>query len=174
VLLLPVSPWLFATIIPLSLTAFQTMRGFSLLGTLPGLIPPLPISVPMVFVLTLFFKGQYPQWRAAQAAGKSALGSFLTQQVLPSLPLALGLIVVALLVGFQDLYWPLVVGTSAASRTMATTFLFLRGNLGVAPQSMLSAAVTLFELPLSVVFFLILGVMQCLYLDRLALTTSAQ
>jgi len=171
-LLLPVCPWLFITVGPLSLAAFQNLRGFGLLGTMLGLIPPLPLSVPMVFVLTLFFKGQASARRAAQAGGKSGSGSFLTQLVLPSLPLAVLLYVVALLVGFQDLLWPALAGTSAATRTMVTTFLLLHAGGGISGQPMLSAAITLFELPLSIAFFLVLGIVQILFLDRLALTTS--
>jgi hypothetical protein len=171
-LLLPVSPWLFVTMGPLSLAAFQTLRGFNLLGTLPGLIPPLPLSVPMVFVLTLFFRGQTARTRAAQAGGASAPASFLSGLLLPSLPLALLLLAFALMAGFQDLYWPAIAGTTAASRTMATTFLFLRTAAGADSQAMLSAAITLFEMPLSVVFFVVLGAFQMLYLDRLTLTSG--
>jgi len=57
-LLLPISPWLFVTAIPLSLVAFQRLHEMHAVNTLISLIPPPPISVPMIFVLTLFFKVQ--------------------------------------------------------------------------------------------------------------------
>jgi ABC-type sugar transport system permease subunit len=106
-LLLPFSPWLFVTAGPLSISFFEARRAAGLLNTLLALIPPVVLSVPMLFVLTLFFKGQVPQVRAARAEGRSPVGAFFLRLILPSLPLVALLACFSLLVSGQNLMWQL-------------------------------------------------------------------
>ena len=170
-LLLPFSPWLFVTIGPLSIAAFELLRGAGLLDTMVGLTIPMIFSVPFLFILTLFFKGQEPKWHAALATGRSPVSAFFGQVVLPSLPLVLLLACVSFLAGVQGLLWPLTVTRRPETWTASVALLSM---LSLYAQSwpVLAAAVTVFGLPTFVFFFLAFGLFQALYLDRLALVTQ--
>jgi len=170
-LLLLFSPWLFVTVGPLSIVAYQNLQQARMLNTLAALTPPIVLSVPMLFILTLFFKGQEPKWRAAQAEGQGAK-IFFTKLILPSLPLVALLASAAFLIGLQDLLWPSVASNTLTTMTLSTMLLRLRAGLTTG-WPMLAAAITLFELPTFAFFFLVLGALQFLYLDRLALVTHS-
>jgi ABC-type sugar transport system permease subunit len=147
-LLLPFSPWLFVGAGPLSLVAYQRLAELGLLNTPFALIPPLALSVPMLFVLSLFFRGQAPRWRGAVAAGESEALAFLRHLVLPSLPLAALLAAAGLLVSANDLLWPLIVGVDESVATLSTALARLAG--GYATQwPLLGAAITRAVLPLA-------------------------
>ncbi len=167
-LLLPISPWLFVTIVPLSLVAFQNLHAMGAINTFIALIPPMPLSVPMIFVLTLFFKGQEIHWRSARVSGQSAAAATWSQLILPSLPLVLLVTAIALLVGLQEFYWPLVMASDRATMPFPVTLFSLVSQRVGWP--VVAAGVTLFETPVFVLFFIVLGALQCLYVDRLALT----
>ncbi|MBU0494747.1 MAG: hypothetical protein KKA73_15300 [Chloroflexi bacterium] len=171
-LLLPFSPWLFAGVGPLNVAAYAIVmqaRDLPLLVKLA--LPGLLLVVPMLFVLTLFFKGQARHYRAARAAGASAVGAFLRKLILPSLPLLVGLLALALLIHVQDMSWAFLVARKPAEMTMSVVLVQLRGAFATQP-ALLMAAMTLFGLPVFIIAFLILGGLQALYLDRLALSTD--
>ncbi len=172
-LLLPFSPWLFVTVGPLSIVAFGKLRNADALGTVAALVPPIVLSVPALFVLTWFFKGREPQWRAAQAEGQSPLRTFFTELVRPSLPLVLLLACVSLLVGLQDLLWPLVVARGPETLTVNLALMQLRSSVDLS-WPMLAAAVVRLGLPAFLFFFLAFGLIQALYLDRLARVTRSR
>jgi len=172
-LLLPFSPWLFVTVGPLSIVALEKLRDAGAMGTAAGLSPPIVLSVPALFILTLFFKGQEPKWRAAQSEGRSAVSGFFTHLILPSLPLVLLLTCVSFLVGLQDLLWPLIAGTGPEAFTANVALLYLRGSAGPS-WPVLAAAIVRLGLPAFLFFFLVFGLFQALYLDRLALVTRAR
>lgn len=169
-LLLPFGPWLFVTVGPLSIAAFQSLGNAGRLNTFTALLSPILLSVPALFILTLFFKGQEPRWSAAQAEGESAVGTFFSKLVVPSLPLVALLACVSFLVGLQGLLWPFIVAAAQENYTANVSLLVLR-NLPAPSWPMLAAGLTLFGLPAFVFFFLIFGLFQSLYLDRLALVT---
>jgi ABC-type glycerol-3-phosphate transport system permease component len=171
-LLLPFSPWLFVTVWPLAIAFFEIWTKAGLKGTWAGLLPPIALSVPVLFILTLFFKGQEPKWRAARAGNGSPIGVFLRTLILPALPLAAFLACVSLLLSMQDFLWPLVV--TATSIDLAPVSIYLAriaGLYGQEPQ-LIAAANIGFELPVFVFFFLAFGLLQVFYLDRLALTNE--
>lgn len=170
-LLLLFSPWLFVTTGPLSIAAFETARSVGLLNTRIGLAFPAVFSIPALFILTLFFKGQEPKWCATQAESKSGASAFFSKLILPSLPLVLLLACVSLLINLQSLLWPLIATANAENFTFNLALLFLR-NSPIPSWPILAAGLTLFELPTFVFFFLAFGLFQTLYLDRLALVTS--
>ncbi|MBN1992907.1 MAG: hypothetical protein JW953_09385 [Anaerolineae bacterium] len=168
-LLLLFSPWLFVTIGPLSLPAFEGARQVGTLDTFIGLIPPILISVPILFILTLFFKGQAPGWQAARAEGRSAAGAFFKKLVLPSLPLVALLIFVALFIGLQETLWPLLVTRGPEHGPITTALLRLQGQFST-HTPLMAAAVTLFWLLFSLLFLLIFWVFQIFYLEKLSLS----
>jgi ABC-type sugar transport system permease subunit/ABC-type maltose transport system permease subunit len=169
-LLLPFSPWLFVTISSLSIVAYRGLADAGRLDTFSALSPPIILSVPMLFILTLFFKGQEPKWRAVQAEGRSAVSAFFTRVILPSLPLVALLACASLLVDMQDMLWPLLAVSSPQNYTINLALLSLYLQMGRALPTV-AAAVTLFGLPTFVFFFLAFGVLQSFYMDRLALAT---
>jgi ABC-type sugar transport system permease subunit len=167
-LLLPFSPWLFVTVGLLSVAAFEARRSAGLLNTMAGLASPIILSVPALFILTLFFKGQEPKWRAARAKGQAPAGAFFTRLILPSLPLALLLACASLLVAMQGLLWPLLITSSRENFTAPLALLFFRMQMG-SSWPVLAAGLTLFGLPAFAFFFVAFGLLQSLYADRLAL-----
>jgi ABC-type sugar transport system permease subunit len=168
-LLLFFAPWLFVTVAPLSIVAFQARAEADTLGTIGGLVSPIILSVPMLFILTLFFKGQEPRWRAVQAEGSPPVNAFFTQLILPSLPLLVLLASLSFLTNMHDLFWPLVTGMNRESYNANMVLLMLRG-LYASPLSLLTGLITILGVPAFLFFFVIFGLVQALYLDRLALT----
>lgn len=172
-LLLLFSPWLLVTAGPLGIT-FLLARldaGVSM-DTLWVLISPMLINVPMLFILTLFFKGQSPKWREAQAEGQSSIDAFFRQLILPSLPLVVLLVCFSLLFSMQDLLWPLLVARRPTAHSVPLALLYLTGAGDVSQWPVLMAGIVFFGLPLAVFFFLAFGLIQVLYLDRLALVAG--
>jgi ABC-type glycerol-3-phosphate transport system permease component len=123
----------------------------------------------MLFILTLFFKGQEPRWRAAQAEGIPPVNAFFTQLILPSLPLLVLLASLSFLANMQDLFWPLLAGMDPESYNANMVLLMLRGMFA-SPLSLLAGLITILGVPVFLFFFVVVGLIQTLYLDRLALT----
>ena len=168
-LLLPFSPWLFVTAGPLSITFFLVWRAAGLLDTLWGLIPPIIVSVPMLFILTMFFKGQVAKLPAARAEGQSPAGAFFKHVILPSLPLVVLLASASLLFSMQDLMWQLAIprrpeGSPANVAMLRSAMAFAAND-----WPSLMAGVVLFGLSPALFFFPVFGLLQVLYMDRLAL-----
>jgi len=169
-LLLPFSPGLFVGVGPLSIVTFQAVRSAHLLNTLLGLAPPMLVSVPMIFVLTLFFKGREPHWRAARGAGQSGARVFLSQLVLPSLPLVALLACASFLFATQDVLWPLIVSNKPELMTASESLLQLRGD--IQGTDAVVVASTAFGIPAFLIYFVVFGAFQMSYLDRLILRTG--
>lgn len=171
-LLLAFSPWLFITLLPLSLVSFIAARESGTLNTFAGLIPPILFSVPILFILTIFFKGQAPHWQTASANNESSKANvFFKHLILPSLPLVGVLLLFLLLIGWQNVFWPLLVSSDREYHTLGVALLQLMG-MYTTRSGLLAAAVTLFIVPISSFFFATLILFQILYLDRLVLYTD--
>ncbi len=171
-LLLPFSPWLFVTLGPLTLPWVLALQRAGLWGTLAVWLPTLSFSVPMLFVLTLFFKGRAARWRAARASGRSALSALAGELLWPSWPLALFLALLALLVQTQDLEWPLVAAREPISFTGNLALMWLRGQYFAQPTAapVFGAAIVRFLLPGFLFFSVAFGILHILYLDHVVLT----
>jgi hypothetical protein len=164
--LLPFSPWLFVTIGPLSLAAFMSLRQAGQFSTTFALLTPIWVSVPMLFVLTLFFKGAARRWQAARTEGVSAMGAFFGKVIGPSIPLALLLGGLGLLVSSQELLWSAIASTRQI--TVNVGIAKVLGQLGTTPAA-LAAGIRLAVLPTFALGFVVLAVLELLYVDRLAL-----
>jgi geranylgeranyl reductase family protein len=158
-LLLLFSPWLFVSLRPLSAAIFQGMAAARNFNSFFALIPPIWLNVPMLFILTLFFKGQAP--RRETASSTSSL-------ILPSLPLTALLFCAALWVGGQDLWWPLIAGRGPQFYTAQTALTFVAAQFFTASGPM-AAGLVLFSLPSFLFFFLVFSLFQVFYLERLRL-----
>ncbi|MBN6052279.1 sugar ABC transporter permease, partial [Nonomuraea sp. RK-328] len=157
-LLLLFAPWLFVGAGPLAVAGWTDIRNMGLIDTFVALVPPVLVSVPCLFLLTLLCKG------LAERSG----GDFVGGVVRPSLPMAGILVVVVTLLNGQDLLWPLLVAHDPSLYTApATQFLQLR-QYGGWPSAGLST-----PLPVVLVALLAAGAAQVLYLHRLALRAGA-
>ncbi|MEV0200622.1 hypothetical protein [Nonomuraea sp. NPDC050691] len=157
-LLLLFAPWLFVGVGPLSVAGWTDMRNLGLIDTFLALVPPVLVSVPCLFLLTLLCKG------LAERSG----GDFVGGVVRPSLPMAGILAVVVTLLNGQDLLWPLLVAHDPGLATApATQYLQLR-QYGGWPSAGLST-----PLPVILAALLAAGAAQVLYLHRLALRAGA-
>jgi ABC-type glycerol-3-phosphate transport system permease component len=168
-LLLLFSPWLFVTLLPLSLVSVMAAKEMGTLNTFVGLISPILFSVPTLFILTVFFMGQAPHWQRASTDSESSKSIvFFRHLVLPSLPLVGVLLLFLLFISWQDIFWPLVVNTQQEYYPLSVTLLRLldipRGGIGI-----LAAAIILFIVPISFFYYVALILFQMLYLDRLVL-----
>ncbi len=168
-LLLPFSPWLFVTILPLSLPFFMQMREAGKLDSLSALINPMSLNVPLLFILTLFFKGQSARWRVSQAEGDDGAGGFLRHLILPSLPLLGLLILFSLFCEGQGIVWPLLVAQSPEQFTLGLHLLFNFGSGALPAPGAMAAATLSLALPLALLFLAGLALFQVFYLDRLSL-----
>jgi ABC-type sugar transport system permease subunit len=170
-LLLPFSPWLFVTVGPLSVAEFTSLRQAGQLNNMARLAPPLLLSVPMLFVLALFFRSRYARWQSSRAGGQSAVGAFLRQVVAPSIPLALLVGVVGMLVNNQELLWPLLVASKPELYTGNVALALQLGQLS-ARRAALAGGVMSVVLPGALLGLVALGVLQVAYVGRLALRTG--
>jgi ABC-type sugar transport system permease subunit len=165
-LLLPFAPWLFVTPLLLGIANFEQLRATGGLNRYGALIPPPTMTVALLFILTLGFKGQALARRAARDAGQQQ--GFLVSVIGPSLPLALLLALAAVVLEAQELFWPLLV---ASSNTLWTVPVALVQALsrGATDVPSLAALLWRYALPGGIVVMLLLVVAQIFYVERLAL-----
>lgn len=160
-LLLPFAPWLFAGIGPTALANFLDATEAETVNTFVGLIPPGWLSIPALFVFTVYFRGQAGRWNdlaASRGAGWALHGTWL-----PALPL-LGLVGGATwLVRAQDIGWSFVVAYDEEHMTGPLWVVqgLARLDLDAVQQAL--------PLPAVVLFAAALGAAQIWYLDRLSL-----
>ncbi len=169
-LLLPFSPWLFTGLAPFSVIMFKVYSQMGLWGNTATLIQPLAISVPMLVVLTLFFKGQEKAFRDDQALGMSGVKAFFVHYVFPSLPLAVLLVIAGVFASMLDFFWSLVFASQKLF-TVNTIILFIR-QTNSASVPALAVFVLLALIPAFLVAFLAFGVFQIFYVDRLSLSAG--
>jgi ABC-type sugar transport system permease subunit len=164
-LLLPFAPWLLVGSGPL-LWGRYIDGGDARFGTPLGLIQPVWVAVPALFVTTLLLRGQVSRWR--ERPGQDVVRSLL----LPVAPMVVLLVGVTWLLQTQDLWWQEIAGSSADHR--ATTFpvrgyesYFAAGlRPGLPPVGVILPLVLLIPL------FLAAVAAQLGYLDRVAVRTG--
>ncbi|MEZ4868079.1 MAG: hypothetical protein R3C14_42515 [Caldilineaceae bacterium] len=170
-LLLLFSPWLFTTVLPLSQAFFEQRRQWGLLNTLSGAIHPILVNVPILFLLTLFYKGCEQRYRENQIGHDQAAGrtlTFFSAVLLPSLPLVLLAGSVLWLIMLQDLYWPVLASSAIENFSWSQMLYRQQGN----DFANITSSIRAFQLPLSGITVLVLGVYQLFFLDRLTATTA--
>jgi hypothetical protein len=136
------------------------------LNTFAGLVPPVLLSVPALFVLAVLFRGQERRWRELAASGTRPGSGFL-RALAPALPMVALVGLATWLVQAQSLWWPLLV---ASEQRLWTGPVWLMQQLGAFSQPPDAIAIGL-PLPMTgvVILAVIVGVAQVLYLDRLAI-----
>jgi hypothetical protein len=164
-LLLPFSPWLLVGTGPLAIAFFQRVRVAGLLGTFPALVPPVALSVPILFILTLFFRGRFAHWQTRRAEGNGDTSAFLQAVIAPSLPLALLLGLGAVFAGAGELLWPLLMSVRPDTFPVSVALAQIGGQAPGEPA--VAGALVRLGLPLVLGFFVLFVLAQVLYLDRL-------
>jgi hypothetical protein len=149
-LLLPFAPWLFVSIGPLFVARYEPNQRA---GTLFGMVPPVLLVVPALFLFTLLFRGL-----ARRPVG-------YRRTIMPALPMLALAGGATWLLQSQSLLWGLLV-TGFGPRGhddegMLATFVGEGAALDLVPPAGVVLA-----------FAVALGVLQPYYLDRLAIRTG--
>lgn len=167
-LLMPFAPWLFVGVTSLSIDFFMSAREAGDLDTDGVLRPPILVSIVSLVILAVLCRGQSERWQQDVTAGAPEGPAFFRTVVLPTLPLAGFLFVVATLFNAQDLLWPLLVSLSPENATTPLALLIANNELGVGDFSVASAT------PLLAVVLcgLAVAAAQALHLDRMVATTG--
>lgn len=167
-LLILFSPWFFVLTGPLMGTFLIRLQKADLFNTLGAVAGPFWISVPILVILTLFFKGRQQAYQDAINASGTQVGAFFRQVIVPALPLALLLGLGAWLIRMQRLQWPLTVASDPELFTAPVSLLFLAFQYG-ASFAGLGSQIALFAIPVGLFFLIAFEIFQIVYLDRLAL-----
>jgi ABC-type sugar transport system permease subunit len=164
VLLLPFAPWLFVGIGPLAIAKWNAAREAELLNTFIGLIPPVAIAIPALFVFTLLFKGQARRQQELLADGVPVRESYL-RTLLPTLPMIVLVGGFTWLLQAQDLLWPLLVANERDYYTGPLTLLLSMREFATTEAPIFLGL----SIPVVLISAAVLAVGQVLYLDRLAI-----
>ncbi len=159
-MLLLFSPWLFITVAPLMAPLLLGLVDAKRVDQFTALLTPFALSVPLLLVLTLFFKVH---------TSRSPAPSF-SQLMLRSLPLTLGGAAVLFFVHLNEFTWPYMVVRSP--ETLPLTMLLPRLAQTATKTQALASLIVLFWLPMAVVFFIVFGAWLALYGGRLEITTD--
>jgi ABC-type sugar transport system permease subunit len=171
-LLLPFAPWLLVGLGPLSPAMYVAAQEGGLVDTFAGLVPPVLLSVPALFVLTALFRGQERRWHELAAEAAPGQGTGFLRALLPALPMVVLIGLATWLVQAQGILWPLL---TAVTPEFATGPLVLWQQLNTIQASPDAVAIGLpFPLAGVVTFVAIFGVAQVLYLDRVAIRVGRE
>jgi ABC-type glycerol-3-phosphate transport system permease component len=164
-LLLPFAPWLFVGLAPLAIAKWDAVREADQLNTFIGMIPPVGIAIPALFVFTLLFKGQARRREEMLASGMSS-GDAGVRAYLPALPMLVLVGGFSWLVQSLDIFWPLLVASDPDHFTGPMVMLQAMTQFSTQDGPPIFLA-----LPVAAVLVsaLVLAAGQVLYLDRIAI-----
>jgi hypothetical protein len=175
-LLLPFAPWLFVGIMPLVPHAIAGLIDRGGADGFVNLIPPVWLSIPALFLTTLFFRGQNLRRAAAPGEAPGGWGA-PGQPVRPSGALLRGLPLIGALfvlawVGYANNYgWQYV--ASGSEKNVTAIAGALRASQAYFRNPDAHLGIGLASLPPLVVLVLAgLIALQLLYLDRLVITSG--
>jgi hypothetical protein len=166
-LLLPFAPWLFVSVGPLVVAKYEVVRQAAWFDSFAALIPPVWLVIPALFLFTLLFKG-LERRRSAPIAGGTAPSDATIRTVLAALPMLALVAGATWLIQAQSLLWPLTVGVDVEDVTGPTLLVRQLTLLYGVGGDQLGIGLVL-PIPAIVIFAVALGLLQVLYLDRLAL-----
>jgi ABC-type sugar transport system permease subunit len=158
-LLLLFAPWLFVRVLLVLPGISRTLFDFKIFNTLTGFALPYLVNIPVLFILTLFFRGQ-----AHQATEKEKQPKFFKTFILPSIPLTLFCIVLSVMFIQQDLLWPMATNTMMLSTYFRRIRMTLGANIGSVGNLLWLLRILSFILS-----FIILAVFQIFYFPRLGI-----
>lgn len=161
-LLMLFAPWLFVTAAAVSTELVRSLAEHNDYDTWWGLIPPILVSVPALFLFTMFSDGQAAKYRAGA-------GPFTRVVVIPALPLIALVAIVLILLGSVDVLWPILAGRGPNTATGSMHLLDMRGRYYSTSPSFTDMALAA---PFGVLALIGLALLHVTYLDRLALRTA--
>lgn len=167
-LLLLFAPWLFVTEILLIPGMTFTLLNLGLVNQFTGLALAYLINLPMLVVLTLFFRGQSQKL----AADKEKIG-FFKVYILPSLPLAAICVVVGIMAIQQDMVWSAAVLSAPNQMFLPVLFRRLR-VMAIGDMSGLGGLMLLLRIPAFILSLLIFGAFQLFYFPRLGIKSGKE
>jgi ABC-type sugar transport system permease subunit len=162
-LLVPFGLFLFVGIGPLALRAYANGQVAGRLNTFVGLIPPVWVALPALFVLALMLRGQALRGEALRQEGRTVPAVRL---LLPVLPMVGIVFVVTWVAQAQDLIWPLV--SAADQKYLTGPIMLVRFVHAISGRDQIPYSVAL---PVAVFMLLFLAAVaaQLAYFDRIAL-----
>ncbi|MFI7678080.1 hypothetical protein [Actinophytocola sp. NPDC049390] len=166
-LLMPFAPWLFVGVAPLGVEFFMTLRDDGEFGE-GAVFPPILVSLVSLLVLAVLCRGQAERWQQRTAAGAPAVGSFFRTVVLPTLPVAVLLLVVTAFVNAQDLFWSLLTTRTPEDGSAPLVLYMVNSSLTARDFSVASTT----PLVAVVLGFVVLAALQALHLDRMTATVG--
>lgn len=167
-LLMLFAPWLFVGTAPLSIEFFTSLRDEGELNSEAALFPPILVAIVPLVIMAVLCRGQAERWQQQVSAGAPAGGAFFRVVVLPTLPLAGLLVVVAVFVHAQDLFWPLLVAADPENGTAPLMLVRVQNAYTTGEFSVASAT----PLLAVVLGFVALVAVQLLHLDRMTATVG--
>lgn len=165
-LLLPFAPWLLVGTAPLAVARFDTARSMGLVNSFLGLVPPVWLVVPALFIFTLLAAGQAEQRQAMLSDGVPPSAA-TRRTLLPALPMLALVAGATWLWQSQDALWPLLVATDTTYYT-GPVQAFVQLAQQTAGRGSTSLAGVL-PIPILVIAIVALAALQLLHLDRLSI-----
>lgn len=164
-LLLLFAPWLLVGLLPLLGQYYMLSLRLGLLSSWLSFFSPIIVNVPLIFLFTLFFKGQ--------ACNERADAGFFERFIRPSWPLLLASAVVLFLLGWRSVVWNFITAHSSEHWNIQTAQLaaFLRGGKPASVVQLLIDHFVKLELPISIVAALCLSLLSN-KLQRLAVRSG--
>jgi len=163
-LLLLFAPWLFIRPMLYLPGMLPMLLELGLNDSFIGFALPYILNIPMLFVLTLFFRGQAHKYTENNQEVK-----FFRDYVLASLPLAIICIVFSVVTIQQDLIWSTVILSDPTKWMLSNLFNRLRA-INIAGIGEYVTFVTLVRIPAVVLGFIVLGAYQVFYLPKLGIS----
>lgn len=158
-LLMLFAPWLFVSVLLYLPGMTGMLLELDLFNNLAGYALPYLLNIPILFILTLFFRGQHQK-----ADREDESGNFFKTYVLPSIPLTLFCLVLSVMFIQQDLIWSYATTTNI----LPAYFLRLRATLGINIGGF-GGLMWLLRIPAFIVTLIIFGGFQVLYFPRLGI-----
>lgn len=167
-LLLLFAPWLFVSVTLLLPGLTKTIMNMGLFNTVFGLGFPFLINIPMLFILTAFFKRTN-----AKSTGGNSIGSFFRELFIPSLPLTALCLVGGLLSIQQNLLWIQAVVNQSDQFTMPMMLFRLMTGFSSSWQGFISLLLLL-RTPAFFLSLLLLGAYQVFYFPQVSIEFGKQ
>ncbi len=168
-------PLLFLALLPtdvLMLAWFINAREASILNTSQALNLPWLASGFALIVFRMFFDGAYDKYQAAVQSGKTGMAAFISQVVLPSLPILLVVGAALSFASVQSLTWNLIATNSNDVFNLPLTLAMMMNQLN--PETgMLAAAAAQFIGIFALIFIPVFALLHIFVLDRLALVAGS-
>jgi len=167
-LLLIFAPWLFIRVLLLIPGMAQSLYEMRLMNGFYGFAIPYIINIPMLFILTLFFRGQ-----TQKVADSGGTPKFFRDYILVSLPLTVICLVFSLMTIQQELLWSTLILSSPENSILPVLFRRIRGLYSLRSGELV-ALFTAVRLPASILSAIILIVYQVVYFPRLGIKVGKE